>query len=169
MLRVVLAGEASGVVLVGKTEALGIGTKFTIEVEAEPPCYWSSVTVLPSAPPWLIARGYGDRRRPKDSSEMWAAKRWHTMTDGGRKMNVRCLPAGGMIALLGAAWAPSACAQNGREQEAEQVAWPDTRAGRFAKAFFDAHNADGEDALRQFIKQNYSGDSLKSPGRTGTG
>lgn len=49
------------------------------------------------------------------------------------------------------------CAQPGIGTGAERlVDWPATPAGRCSNAFFHALNTDGEDALRQFVKEHYS-------------
>ncbi len=52
---------------------------------------------------------------------------------------------------------PIVCAQTGIDAAAkQQVEWPATPAGLCARAFFEALNTDGEDALRQFVKEHYS-------------
>ncbi|MGB2986415.1 MAG: hypothetical protein WBE26_11080 [Phycisphaerae bacterium] len=76
--------------------------------------------------------------------------------DEGSRMNVRFLLSTGLIALSVVAWAPFAWGQTGANPEVKQVDWPDTHAGRYGKAFFEAYNADGKDALRRFIKEHYS-------------
>ncbi|MHC4695914.1 MAG: serine hydrolase domain-containing protein [Planctomycetota bacterium] len=76
-------------------------------------------------------------------------------------MNTRRVLGAAMIALFGAAWAPSAWAQTDAKPEAKEVVWPDTPAGRWGKAFFEAFNTDGDDALREFIKEYYSDPYLK--------
>ena len=43
----------------------------------------------------------------------------------------------------------------------KQVQWPDTYAGRWGEDFFKAYNTEGEEALRQFVKEHYSEDYLK--------
>ena len=42
----------------------------------------------------------------------------------------------------------------------EQIVWPDTPAGRWAKGFFAAYNREGDDALRGFVKEHYSASYL---------
>ncbi len=67
-----------------------------------------------------------------------------------------------MTALAVVTWAPFARAQIEANPDAERrVDWPNTHAGRFGEAFFEAYNADGEDALRRFIKEHYSKEYLK--------
>jgi CubicO group peptidase (beta-lactamase class C family) len=43
---------------------------------------------------------------------------------------------------------------NGKDGQVEE--WPDTSAASWAKAFFDAYNIEGDDALRLFVKSHYS-------------
>ena len=51
--------------------------------------------------------------------------------------------------------------QNNVGVKIKPVEWPDTYAGQWAEAFFEAYNTDGTDALRQFIKKYYSEEYLK--------
>jgi CubicO group peptidase (beta-lactamase class C family) len=83
------------------------------------------------------------------------------MMDEDGRMNVRSLLFTGLIALSVAAWAPFAWGQTGANPGAKQVDWPATHAGRWGEAFFEAYNADAEDALRGFIKEHYSEEYLK--------
>jgi CubicO group peptidase (beta-lactamase class C family) len=64
----------------------------------------------------------------------------------------RC--AGIAVVALAAATAQSDDSQNA------QSTWPDTYAGRWAKAYFPAFNAEGKEALRTFIAEHYS-DSIE--------
>jgi hypothetical protein len=43
----------------------------------------------------------------------------------------------------------------------ERIDWPDTPAGRRAKAYFDVYNTGGKDDLRRFIKRYFSEEALK--------
>ncbi|MHC4695912.1 MAG: hypothetical protein ACYTFA_04110, partial [Planctomycetota bacterium] len=43
----------------------------------------------------------------------------------------------------------------------DEVEWPDTIAARRARAFFEAMNAEDDEALRRFMAENYSPASLK--------
>lgn len=76
-------------------------------------------------------------------------------------MNRRRLLLTGLMACYGLAWAPFALAQPGTDASAKQVEWPDTYAGRWGQAFFEAYNTAGEGALRRFIKDHYSEAYLK--------
>lgn len=83
------------------------------------------------------------------------------MTNGDSRMRPRSLLLVGVTALAVVAGTPFAGAQTGGEPEVKPVVWPDTPAGRWGKVFFEAYNAEGEDALRRFIKEHYSEAYLK--------
>jgi CubicO group peptidase (beta-lactamase class C family) len=71
-------------------------------------------------------------------------------------MNAR-LPLLASVTILAlVAWPTFAPAQTDADPGLNQVNWPDTPAGRWAKAYFEAYNADGGDALRPFIKEHFS-------------
>jgi len=76
-------------------------------------------------------------------------------------MKGRFLWAVGVIALFCAALAPLARAHTYASSEPQSVDWPETSAARFARGYFEAFNADSDDVLRQFIKQNLSEAALK--------
>jgi CubicO group peptidase (beta-lactamase class C family) len=71
-------------------------------------------------------------------------------------MNARFLSLVSITTLAVVAWAPFAPAQTDADAGLSQINWPDTPAGSWAKAYFEAYNADGEDALRPFIKEHFS-------------
>jgi hypothetical protein len=66
-----------------------------------------------------------------------------------------------LLALAITAQEPLVWAQGSSDVGASQIDWPDTPAGRWGEAFFEAFNAEGDDALRQFIKGYYSEAYLK--------
>jgi hypothetical protein len=78
-------------------------------------------------------------------------------------MNVRFPLLVTVMALTAVVWGPSVRAQFDSDGNVKRVDWPDTYAGRWGKAFFEAYSADGEDALRRFIKEHYSEEYLKEP------
>lgn len=51
--------------------------------------------------------------------------------------------------------------ESGAQRANDEVEWPDTIAARRARAFVEAMNADGEEALRRFMAENYSPASLQ--------
>lgn len=61
-----------------------------------------------------------------------------------------------LMMLSGLTCAPLAWAQTGAEPELERVVWPDTPAGRWAKAYVEAYNTSGRDALPRFVKEYFS-------------
>ena len=71
-------------------------------------------------------------------------------------MKARTLWLIGFTTLTFIAWAPVAWGQTEAHPGVKQVDWPATPAGRCAKAFFEALNTDGEDALRRFVQEHYS-------------
>ena len=66
-------------------------------------------------------------------------------------MNVRFSLPVVVIALFSAAWASSTWAQAGAEAEVKPVEWPHTPAGRWANGPLQAHNTEGNDALRGVV------------------
>lgn len=65
--------------------------------------------------------------------------------------------------MVPAATAPQSLvsAQDVADGRVQQIDWPDTPAGHWAKGFFQAYNTDGDDALRGFIKERYSASYLR--------
>jgi hypothetical protein len=62
----------------------------------------------------------------------------------------------GLIALTASVVVPGTPAQFGAYICIDLVEWPNTRAGRWGQLFLLAYNAEGDNALREFIKSHYS-------------
>lgn len=67
----------------------------------------------------------------------------------------------GLVLILMSAWTTATWAQVETPAKGEEVVWPNTRAGRYAKAFFEAYNTDEKDALRLFMREYHSEAYLK--------
>ena len=66
-------------------------------------------------------------------------------------LRIGLLMAFAIIARETVAWA-----HNPSDGGVEQVAWPDTPAGRWARAYVEAYNTPGRDGLRRFVKEYFS-------------
>jgi D-alanyl-D-alanine carboxypeptidase len=71
-------------------------------------------------------------------------------------MSKRCLSAMCMVMLLGAGPLLLARPNEGAAPAKPEVTWPDTPAGRWLKAYVEAYNTPGREALRQFVKDHFS-------------
>ncbi len=76
-------------------------------------------------------------------------------------MNVRFRQLMIMTALAVGALAGGTRAQTATEPDNKEVTWPDTRAGRWAKAYVEAYNTPGKDSLRRFVKEHFSDSYLR--------
>ena len=65
-----------------------------------------------------------------------------------------------MMVLAITALQPLVSAQDSSDSGVQQIDWPETPSGCWAKAFFQAYNTEGDDALRGFIKERYSASYL---------
>lgn len=81
--------------------------------------------------------------------------------EGEKKMKKLLLILLCQVAILLAASAESRGVEALAETGEERVEWPQTRAARFAKAFFEAYNTEGKNALERFVKEHYSEEYLK--------
>lgn len=61
-----------------------------------------------------------------------------------------------VIAVTGALWVAFARAQTRVEAQAKPVEWPETPAGRWAKAYVEAYNTPGEGAVYEFVTDHFS-------------
>jgi CubicO group peptidase (beta-lactamase class C family) len=80
---------------------------------------------------------------------------------GDKKMKLRYLIFIYLLTLTPILYIQPIKAQAIEDSERKRTEWPNTRAACFAKAFFKAYNTDGDDALRQFVKEHHSEDYLK--------
>jgi len=76
-------------------------------------------------------------------------------------MSIRPPLLAGVTLLAVVALACGARAQTNTNPGNKEVAWPDTRAGRWAKAFVEAYNTLGKDSLRRFVKEHFSDSYLR--------
>lgn len=76
-------------------------------------------------------------------------------------MSIRILFLTGLIGLPGVTSTAFAGPQTSADVSFRQVDWPDTPAGRWAKAYVDAYNTPGENALREFVTNHFSEAELR--------
>ena len=67
----------------------------------------------------------------------------------------------GVTVLAVVALAGGARAQTDTNSGNKEVAWPDTRAGHWAKAYVEAYNTPGKDSLRRFVREHFSDSYLR--------
>jgi CubicO group peptidase (beta-lactamase class C family) len=67
----------------------------------------------------------------------------------------------GMTVLAVVTLAGGMLAQTDTNPVNKGVAWPDTRAGRWAKEYVEAYNTPGKDSLRHFVKEHFSDSYLR--------
>lgn len=67
----------------------------------------------------------------------------------------------GVTLLTVVALAGGARAQTDTEAGNKEMAWPNTQAGRWAKAYVQAYNTPGKDSLRRFVKEHFSDSYLR--------
>jgi CubicO group peptidase (beta-lactamase class C family) len=78
------------------------------------------------------------------------------MTNKTSRMNIRPSLLVGVTLLAVVVFVCGTRAQTNTNPGNKEVAWPDTRAGRWAKAYVEAYNAPGKDPLRRFVKEYFS-------------
>ncbi|MHC4695922.1 MAG: hypothetical protein ACYTFA_04160 [Planctomycetota bacterium] len=83
------------------------------------------------------------------------------LKEGRGRMKLRYFLLACVVALGGLGWMLFLRAPTGAEVDVNGIAWPGTPAGRWAKDYIEAFNADEEGALRQFIEEHYSEQALK--------
>jgi CubicO group peptidase (beta-lactamase class C family) len=78
------------------------------------------------------------------------------MTNKNSRKSVRPLLIVVVTVLAVIALAGGTRAQTSNNPGNREVAWPDTWAGRWAKAYVEAYNTPGKDSLRRFVKKYFS-------------
>ncbi len=83
------------------------------------------------------------------------------MTNKNSRMSIRPPLLVGVTVLAVVTLAGGTRAQTNANPGNKEMAWPDTRAGRWAKAYVEAYNTPGKDSLRRFVKEHFSDSYLR--------